>query len=139
MKESPVPDSPEHEVTLHSSLYRAKIPAFRLDDAQLATLSCLTRGHLSLYHNKYVYHSIKESHLGNLYCLLNCPFELYEWLVLGVAISLAHRRFSRRYSSGYALGDDLDHFHNNLSQFVVRCVDKLLLGLLRRQFLRRSL
>ena len=37
-----------------------------------ATLSCLTRGLLSLYHNKDFYHSIKESHLWNLHCLLNC-------------------------------------------------------------------
>ena len=36
-----------------------------------ATLSCLTRGLLSLYHNDF-YHSIKESHLWNLHCLLNC-------------------------------------------------------------------
>ena len=37
-----------------------------------ATLSCLTRGLLSLYHNRDFYHSIKESHLWNLHCLLNC-------------------------------------------------------------------
>ena len=37
-----------------------------------ATLSCLTRGLLSLYHNRDFYHSIKESHLWNIHCLLNC-------------------------------------------------------------------
>ena len=37
-----------------------------------ATLSCLTRELLSLYHNSDFYHSIKESHLWNLHCLLNC-------------------------------------------------------------------
>ena len=37
-----------------------------------ATLTCLTRGLLSLYHNRDFYHSIKESHLWNLHCLLNC-------------------------------------------------------------------
>ena len=44
------------------------------------------------HHNKHVYHSIKELYLWNLHC-----FELSGWLVLGVAISLAHRRFYRRY------------------------------------------
>ena len=37
-----------------------------------ATLSCLTRGLVSLYHNRDFYHSIKEPHLWNLHCLLNC-------------------------------------------------------------------
>ena len=37
-----------------------------------ATMSCLTRGLLSLYHDRDIHHSIKESHLWNLYCLLNC-------------------------------------------------------------------
>ena len=37
-----------------------------------ATLSCLTRGLLVLFHNRDVYHSIKESHLRNLRYLLNC-------------------------------------------------------------------
>ena len=37
-----------------------------------ATLSCPTRGLLSLYHNRDFCHSIKESHLWNLHCLLNC-------------------------------------------------------------------
>ena len=41
-----------------------------------ATLSRLTRGLLSLYHNRDFCHSIKESHLWNLHshlnCLLNC-------------------------------------------------------------------
>ena len=37
-----------------------------------ATMSCLTRGLLSLYHDRDIHHSIKESHLWNLHCLLNC-------------------------------------------------------------------
>ena len=85
-----------------------------------ATLTCLTRGLLSLCHNRDFYHSIKESHLWNLHCLLNCLLNCMSGWYLAL-----HRHWHLNDSIDDTLqdtlfGDDLDHFHHNLSQLVVR-------------------
>ena len=69
-----------------------------------------------LHHNKHVHHSVKELHLWNLHCLLNCLDDRYSalhhhWHIDdSVDDTLRHT----------LLVNDLDHFHYFLPRPVVR-------------------
>ena len=109
-----------------------------LDGAQLAALSCLIRGHLSLNHNKFV----NFSDLWNLSSLLNCLdgrcLALHRHLyihnlgnAIGTSTVRSMIRFCMRSSAQIILTSTIPFRDQKYGDF-----DNLLHGLCRKQFLR---